>query len=127
MKRLLGIVILSFILVLPAFAQLSPTALIASPLAGLNLTEVQQQAVGTLTQARNDAVTNLQVQMASTVDELEVLLDAPSPDLARIGTLSRQVRSLAAQDKQVQRQFRRDVWQLLTPAQRDVLLARLGF
>ena len=127
MKRLLGIVILSFILVLPAFAQLSPTALIASPLAGLNLTEVQRQAVGTLTQARNDAVTNLQVQMASTVDELEVLLDAPSPDLGRIGTLSRQVRMLAAQDKQIRVQFRRDVWQLLTPAQRDVLLARLGF
>ena len=127
MKRLLGIVILSFILVLPAFAQLSPTALIASPLAGLGLTGGQQQAVATLTQARNEAVAGLQVQMASTVDELEVLLDAPSPDLARIGTLSRQVRSLAAQDKQAQTQFRRDVWQLLTPAQRDILLARLGF
>jgi len=127
MKRLLMVLVVSLVLVPIAAAQLSPMALIASPLAGLNLTEVQQQAVATLTQARNDAVTNLQVQMASTVDELEVLLDAPSPDLARIGTLSRQVRSLAAQDKQAQTQFRRDVWQLLTPAQRDILLARLGF
>jgi len=127
MKRLLMVLVVSLVLVPIAAAQLSPMALIASPLAGLNLTGVQQQAVATLTQARNDAVTNLQVQMVSTVDELEVLLDAPSPDLARIGTLSRQVRMLAAQDKQIRVQFRRDVWQLLTPAQRDVLLARLGF
>ena len=126
MKRFLIVLVLSLAMVSVIFAQHADTVALGA-LSGVTLTVSQLDAVNMLAQTRLSATAGLQSQMAAAVNELDVLLDATSPDLSRIGTLSRQVRMLAAQDKQIRVQFRRDVWQLLTPAQRDVLLARLGF
>jgi len=126
MKRFLIVLVLSLAMVSVIFAQHADTVALGA-LSDVTLSVSQQDAVNILAQTRLLATARLQSQMAAAVNELDVLLDATSPDLSRIGTLSRQVRMLAAQDKQIRVQFRRDVWQLLTPAQRDVLLARLGF
>jgi len=126
MKRFLIVLVLSLAMVSVIFAQHADTVALGA-LSDVTLTVSQLDAVDILAQTRLSATAGLQSQMAAAVNERDVLLDATSPDLSRIGTLSRQVRMLAAQDKQIRVQFRRDVWQLLTPAQRDVLLARLGF
>jgi len=126
MKRFLIVLVLSLAMASVIFAQHADTVALGA-LSGVTLTVSQLDAVNMLAQTRLSATAGLQSQMAAAVNELDVLLDATSPDLSRIGTLSRQVRRLAAEDKQIRVQFRRDVWQLLTPAQRDVLLARLGF
>jgi len=126
MKRLLIVLVLSLAMASVIFAQHADTVALGA-LSDVTLTVSQLDAVNRLAQTRLSATAGLQSQMAAAVNELDVLLDATSPDLSRIGTLSRQVRRLAAEDKQIRVQFRRDVWQLLTPAQRDVLLVRLGF
>jgi len=126
MKRFLIVLVLSLAMASAIFAQHADTVALGA-LSDVTLSVSQLDAVNRLAQTRLLATAGLQSQMAAAVNELDVLLDATSPDLSRIGTLSRQVRRLAAEDKQIRVQFRRDVWQLLTPAQRDVLLVRLGF
>jgi len=125
MNRLLKVLIVSALAVGIAVAQDAPPVY-TSFLTGVTLTSVQAQSVATLAQTRDSAIASAQAQSDGALAELNILLDAADPDLARIGTLSRRVRTLAAQQKQAYTQFRRDVWQLLTPAQRDILLARLG-
>jgi len=119
MKGLLATLILAVLLV-PVMAQIPGVAF-------LKLTEQQQASVKVLAGARDLTLAASQAEATTLNAELDILLDATSPDLARIGTVMRRLRMLATQDNQTTVQFRRDVWQLLTPAQRDVLLARLGF
>ena len=120
MKGLLITLVLVLVLATSAVAQIPGVAF-------LKLTEPQQASVKVLAGARDLTLAASQAEATTLNAELDILLDATTPDLARIGTVMRRLRVLATQDNQTSVQFRRDVWQLLTSTQRDLVLARLGF
>ena len=93
MKRFLMVLVLA--LALPCMIGAQAPTVSLGVLAEVNLTTVQQDAVSTLFETRATAIAAAQAQASAATAELETLLDAGAPDLARIGTLARRVRTAA--------------------------------
>jgi len=123
MKRF-AVILIGFVVALPAFAQSPPPELVLQQLLGLESSQVA--AIQNLNAQRRAAIEPLVAQMRPLEQELAAAIESASPDASGVGALVLSIRALQRQIMQHDQNARAAFADILTPAQRAQLEAIRG-
>ena len=123
MKRF-AVILIGFVVALPAFAQSPPPELVLQQLLGLESSQVA--AIQNLNAQRRAAIEPLVAQMRPLEQELAAAIESASPDASGVGALVLSIRALQRQIMQHDQNARAAFADILTPAQRGQLEAIRG-